>query len=92
MYINSIVPPFPAGNMVNTSRLRQSRNQDGRSLRISAICQGKEMNCWWLTKKETIKEIYPKTLISERIDGSHAKTFNVLKFPITIKRILLSVQ
>ena len=32
VYKSSTVPPFPAGNMVKTSRLRQSWNQDRRSL------------------------------------------------------------
>lgn len=31
------MPPFPAGNIVNTSRLRQSRNHEGLSLSISTI-------------------------------------------------------
>lgn len=39
MYMSSIVPPFPVGITLNTSRHRQSRNQDGRSLRISATCK-----------------------------------------------------
>lgn len=57
VYKSSIVPAFPAGNIVKTSRLRQSRNQDGRSLRISAICQNfckiAQLHClikckkWW---------------------------------------------
>ena len=38
MYISSIVPPFPVGIALKTSMLRQSRNHDGRSLRISATC------------------------------------------------------
>lgn len=39
VYKSSTVPPFPAGNIVITSTFRQSRNQEGRSLRISAICK-----------------------------------------------------
>ena len=34
-----MVPPFPAGNIVKTSRPRQSRNQLGRSFKISTIYQ-----------------------------------------------------
>jgi len=36
--MSSIVPPLPVGIALSTSRQRQSRNHDGRSLRISATC------------------------------------------------------
>jgi hypothetical protein len=53
MYMSSIVPPFPVGITLNTSRQRQSRNHDGRSLRISATCKRKSYTDYALYKRGT---------------------------------------
>lgn len=59
IYTSSIVPPLPAGNIVKTSRLLQSRNQDGRSLRISAICK-KTINLNWFKMKHLELSLWQK--------------------------------
>jgi hypothetical protein len=70
MYMSSIEPPFPVGITLNTSRHRQSRNQDVRSLRISATCKErchfphKDKDCDARQKSKPGKEVPLRALDS----------------------------